>query len=238
MTQYNTICLIVAAGSGERFSAPSGGKLSKQYCALGGIPILRHSVVTFINHPQIDAVRVIYNPVNTEYYENAVMGLDMLSPVAGGSLRQDSVQLGLQSIAEFSPQKVLIHDAARPLVDVQIISQIINKLDKVNAAIPVFQITDTVKNCENGKIIETLPRDNLFAAQTPQGFVYKEILEAYNSVSNRQNKQKSQKSKPPIFTDEASLFEYLHKEVSIVNGSQRNLKITTNEDLKIAEALL
>lgn len=227
MTKYNTICLIVAAGSGERLS----GDIPKQYLLLNDKPILRHSVESFLTHPEIDTVRVVYNPEHQELYRSTVGGLPILHPVEGGKTRQESVLLGLLSLEKYSPQKVLIHDAARPLVDARIISDIINALDTTNAAIPALPIDDTIKTCENGKIINTVPRENLMIAQTPQGFVYKEILAAHKLVNSKNNNSS-------LFTDDASLFEHINKEVKIIAGSQNNFKITTKSDLQRAEIIM
>lgn len=234
MTQYNTIALIVAAGSGERLS----GDTPKQYLPLNGKPILRHSVGAFSNHPQIDAVRVVYNPEYQALYNNAVGDLHTLPPVAGGKTRQESVRLGLLSLAQHSPQKILIHDAARPLVDARIISDIINTLDTTNAVIPTLPIGDTIKNCENGKITNTIPREKLMLAQTPQGFDYKEILEAHKTLNSEPSIANSKDNNLPLFTDDASLFEHLNKEVKFIAGSQNNFKITTKSDLQRAENIM
>ncbi len=268
MNQYNTICLIVAAGSGARL----GNEIPKQYLMLGNKPILRHSAEAFLNHPQIDAVCVIYNPAHQEFYDNAVGDLNLyrvafkervgvlgeegasvgllrahrqdrctttsfkecnsvlLPPVAGGATRQESSRLGIEAIAKHNPKKVLIHDGARPFVDSRIITDIINALDETCAAIPALPVEDTIKEIENGRIIKTIPRENLFRAQTPQGFVYSEV---------RSGEHTSNFSLlTSHFTDDASIFEHLQKEVRIIPGSQNNFKITTTEDLQRGEILM
>jgi 2-C-methyl-D-erythritol 4-phosphate cytidylyltransferase / 2-C-methyl-D-erythritol 2,4-cyclodiphosphate synthase len=222
MTEYKTIAIIVAAGSGERLNS----EIPKQYMSLAGEPILRYGVRTFLNHPQIDAVCVVYNPEYRELYKKAVGDLPLISPVSGGKTRQESVLLGLLSVAKYQPTKILIHDAARPLVDNRIISDIVNSLDATNAVIPTLIVDDTIKICENGKIINTVPRDKLMRAQTPQGFVYKEIMAAH------------EEGKGSVCTDDASLFESLGKEVAIIKGSQNNFKITSKEDLQRAEVIM
>jgi 2-C-methyl-D-erythritol 4-phosphate cytidylyltransferase/2-C-methyl-D-erythritol 2,4-cyclodiphosphate synthase len=215
---YNTIALIVAAGSGQRV----GGAIPKQYLDLGGIAILRRSVLAFLEHPKIDAVRVAYNPADDDLYQKAVAGLDILPPIAGGVTRQDSVRLGLESLLEFSPQKVLIHDAARPFVSDDIISQVL----KHNAAIPAIAVEDTLKKTDGGKIVATVGRESLMRAQTPQGFLYRDILAAHKKVAGQS------------FTDDAAIYEHLGLEVAIVPGSQENFKITTEEDFIRAERMM
>ena len=130
MTKYNTIALIVAAGSGERL----GNTTPKQYLLLAGRAILRHSAEKFLNHNEIDAVFVVYNPDHKALYEAAIAGIDLPEPILGGKSRQESVRLGLEAIAQYNPKKVLIHDAARPLVSTKIISDIICLLYTSDAA--------------------------------------------------------------------------------------------------------
>lgn len=223
--------------------------MPKQYLLLAGEPILRHSATAFLNHPQIDTVLVVYNPEHQDLYNAAVGDLPLLAPVAGGKTRQDSVRLGLEAIAKYNPQKVLIHDAARPMVDARIISDVINALDDTSGVIPAFSVPDTIKKCKNGKITATIPRDDLMLAQTPQGFVFEEIFDAHSkclslvvdSLSQESLNDKRQTindKRIPNFTDDASLFEHLGKEVKIVAGSQNNFKITTENDLKKAEIIM
>lgn len=237
MSQYNTICIIVAAGSGSRF-AEKAGRAPKQYLPLGGMPILRRTCIAFLNHPMVDKVLVVYNPEYKSLYEVAVGDLPLLAPVAGGAARHDSVRSGFEAIKQYSPKKVLIHDAARPLVSAQIISDVLEKVDSANAVIPVVPVEDTLKECVGNKIVKTVPREKLYRAQTPQGFDFREVYRLSFVVgSNSSDKLQTTNDKPKL-TDEASLFECLNKEVCIVPGSPLNLKITTAEDLKIAEALL
>src|SRR6516165_5903272 len=115
------IALVVAAGRGTRV----GGPLPKQYLPLAGRPLLRHSLETLATHPGIAAVRVVFNPEDSGHYESATRGLELLTPVAGGAARQDSVRLGLESLENRAPERVLIHDAARPLVDASTIDRVL-----------------------------------------------------------------------------------------------------------------
>ena len=113
--------LIVAAGSGVRF----GGPVPKQYQDVGGMPILRRSVLAFLNHPHIDSVQVVISPQHRDFYDRAVAGLDLPPPVHGGKTRQDSVRLGLEALAKSNkPDLVMIHDAARPLIDAATITAV------------------------------------------------------------------------------------------------------------------
>src|ERR1700722_9499092 len=124
--------LIVAAGSGDRF----GGSIPKQYQDLGGVPILRRSVLAFLNHPHIDGVRVVINPAHRPLYDKAVSDLGLPEPVTGGATRQDSVRLGLEALEQSGkPKLVMIHDAARPLVDTATITAVRKALDNDRGAI-------------------------------------------------------------------------------------------------------
>src|ERR1700689_5494562 len=113
--------LIVAAGSGDRF----GGSIPKQYQDLAGMPILRRSVLAFLNHPHIDGVQVVINPAHRAMYDKSVSDLSLPEPITGGATRQDSVRLGLEAMEKSGkPSLVMIHDAARPLIDAATITAV------------------------------------------------------------------------------------------------------------------
>src|SRR5271168_4159975 len=105
--------LIVAAGRGTRF----GGALPKQYLPFGGSSVLRHAVAAFVSHPRINAVQVVIRGEDRRIFDEAVAGLSLLPPVPGGAERQDSVRLGLEALVPYDPERVLIHDGARPFPD-------------------------------------------------------------------------------------------------------------------------
>src|SRR5436853_4152838 len=161
-----TCALIVAAGRGTRF----GGDLPKQYLPLGGATVLRHAVNAFAAHPRIDGVLVAIRPEDRALFDRAVAGLPVLPPVPGGAERQDSVRLGLEALAEHKPDRVLIHDGARPFPDAALIERVIDGLDRGPAAIPALPLGDTIKRVENGGIIENVDRAQLLPAQAPHGF--------------------------------------------------------------------
>ena len=180
MTSGPCIALIVAAGSGERF----GGERPKQYMDLSGSPVLRRSIEAFLGHPDIDAVQVVYSPAHDAYYRAAIAGLDLPPPVAGGSTRQASVLLGLEKLAETgAPARVLIHDAARPMVDAATISRVVRALDDQPGAIAAVPVIDTLKRAAEGVATATIDRSGLWAAQTPQGFRFPEILAAHRAAA-------------------------------------------------------
>jgi len=218
-----TIALIVAAGRGER----AGGGLPKQYRPLAGVPVLRRSLQPFLDHPRIDAVRVVIADGHQDAYAAAAAGLALLAPVAGGAERQDSVRRGLESLAGEAPDAVLIHDAARPFVPAAMIDRVLEALADAPAALPVLPVVDTLKRGADGAVAETVPRDGLWRAQTPQGFRYAEILAAHRVAADA----------PPA-TDDAALAERAGLRVTLVEGSEEAAKLTTADDLARAEAQL
>src|SRR5205085_5084432 len=149
-----TCALIVAAGRGTRF----GGDLPKQYLPLGGATVLRHAVSAFASHPRVAGVLVAIRPEDRALFDRAVGGLAVLPPVPGGAERQDSVRLGLEALATHEPDRVLIHDGARPFPEAALIDRVIDGLHQAPAAIPALPLGDTIKRVENGRVIETVDR--------------------------------------------------------------------------------
>lgn len=226
----DVVALIVAAGRGSRFAAGHGGDTApKQYRALGGLPVLRRAVLPFRRHPEVDAVRVVIHPQDRTHYDRAMAGLDLLPPVHGGVTRQESVRLGLESLAELAPSRVLIHDAARPFVDSAIISRSLAALATHPGAIAALPLTDSLKRGKDGVIAAAVPRDDLWRAQTPQAFRFDEILSAHHAVLA---------DKAGELTDDAAVLERAGLGVSLVMGSEANFKITTEDDLRRAELQL
>lgn len=219
------VALITASGRGTRLSVGGEG-IPKQYMPLAGVPMLRHTILAFLNHPKIDDVMCTIHPDDVKLYQEATIGLDLLNPVFGGQTRQISVHNGLEALKEYNPQKVLIHDGARPFVTKRVINGILDKLETHPAVIPAIAIEDTIKKYRDGKIEWTLERDNLWRAQTPQGFIYKDILKAHKNLKHMN------------FTDDAALDEYCGIPVAIVPGSQNNFKITTEEDYDRAKRVI
>lgn len=211
-----TSVLIVAAGRGHRF----GAEFPKQYLKLGGVPVLRRTAKAFLSHPEISSVRVVIHPDDIDLYEDAVAGLDLLSPVWGGKERQDSVRLGLQALAEEAPDAVLIHDGARPFVSPDLISRVLKGLDQGMGVVPTLPLTDTIKRAIDGQIISTEDRTRLWRAQTPQGFDFPTILDAHEKQAGRS------------LTDDSAICEETGIEVLSVEGDSQNIKITTPRDLE------
>ena len=174
------VVLVVAAGRGRRF----GGEVPKQYLDLAGRPVLRHSLSAYAANPQVDAIRTVIHPDDRQMFDAAAAGLGVLEPVAGGNSRQDSVRLGLESIAALAPDIVLIHDGARPFIDAGTIGRVIAALDLHSGAIPAVPVADTLKREGAGGLIDgTVDRAGLWRAQTPQGFRFADILAAHRAVA-------------------------------------------------------
>ena len=218
------VALITACGRGNRFNRGEG--IPKQYLPLAGIPMLRHSIMAFLNHPQVSDVLCVIHPDDIELYEQATIGLDLLNPVFGGETRQSSIRIGLEELVDYKPNKVLIHDGVRPFVSKRIINGILEKLESHPAVIPAIAVEDTIKKIGDGKIEWTLERENLWRAQTPQGFLYQDILNSHIAFKDLN------------FTDDSALNEYAGIPVAIVPGSQNNFKITTEEDYDRAKHMI
>ena len=217
-----TFALIVAAGRGTRF----GGTPPKQYRALGGRAVLARSVRAFLDHALVDGVRVVIHPDDRRLYDTAVAGLDLPEPVTGGATRQQSVLNGLEALARHAPpRRVLIHDAARPLVDSGTITRVIAALGRHCGAIAATVARDSVKHVADGMIAGMSPPDALWLAQTPQAFRFAEILAAHRSLRGRALK------------DDADVAEQAGLRVAAVASDAGNFKITTEEDLARATRL-
>ena len=216
------VALVLAGGSGSRF----GGALPKQYLTLAGAPVLRRSLAAFVSHPDVDAVRAVIRPEDRARYGAAALGLDVLEPAFGGPTRQDSARLGLESLVSLKPDRVLIHDGARPLVDRATIARTIAALAEAPAAICALPVNDTLKKESDGAVGATVDRAHLWRAQTPQAFRYAEILAAHKSFAGRE------------LTDDAAVAEAAGMTVRLVSGSEDNIKITTGDDLARAARML
>jgi len=222
MTSSNCTALIVAAGHGVR----AGEGLPKQYRTLAGQPVLRRTIVAFLEHPGVQKVQVVISPQHRDLYDVAVKDLRLPDPVAGGATRQDSVRLGLEALAIDPPAFVLIQDAARAMTDANTIQAVINALSGADGAVPVVAVADTLKRTSHGRVDVTVPRDGLAQVQTPQAFDFEKIMRAHRAARDR------------TFTDDASIAEAAGMTVAAVAGRTSNFKLTTPEDFVIAERLL
>jgi 2-C-methyl-D-erythritol 4-phosphate cytidylyltransferase/2-C-methyl-D-erythritol 2,4-cyclodiphosphate synthase len=222
-----TAALIVAAGSGNR--AAAGGQPPKQYAGLRGTPVLTYSLQAFVGHPGIDLVVTVINPAHRALYEHAATAVTsgkLLPPVAGGETRQGSVHAGLSALADHGIARVLIHDAARPFVSAGTITAVLAALDTHAGALAAVPLADTLKRgTTDGIVTATVPRENLWRAQTPQGFRYPELRAAHDRSA----------AAALSFTDDAAIAEWAGLTVALVPDSAANTKITTAEDLAMAQ---
>ncbi|MBT3396741.1 MAG: bifunctional 2-C-methyl-D-erythritol 4-phosphate cytidylyltransferase/2-C-methyl-D-erythritol 2,4-cyclodiphosphate synthase, partial [Alphaproteobacteria bacterium] len=193
----------------------------KQYMEMAGRPVLAHTMKAFAEHPGVEKVRAVIHPNDMGLYQSSAQGLDVLDPVPGGPSRQQSVLLGLESLTEFDPAKVLIHDGARPLVSGAIIAHTISALDAAPGAIAAVPVRDTLKRQKHAAstIEETVDRSGLWRAQTPQGFRFDDILAAHRAAQGLD------------LTDDAAVAEHAGLSVALIEDREDNLKITTADDL-------
>ncbi len=214
--------LIVAAGRGHRF----GGSIPKQYRQLAGAAVLRRTLLAFLAHPRIGAVRVVIHPDDAALFADATAGLEIAAPVPGGATRQDSVRRGLEALAPLAPATVLIHDAVRPFVAAATIDAVLEQLDRTPGAIAALPVVDTLKRGAGGLVVATVDRGDLWRAQTPQGFRFAALLSAHRAAAGLD------------LTDDAQLAERAGMAVALVTGSEAAFKITTEPDLERAEQML
>ena len=217
-----TVTLIVAGGRGARL----GGDVPKQYRMLAGRPVLAHTLSRLGSHPAIDAVQVVIHPDDDSLYRRATASFDLPQPVMGGPNRQDSVRAGLEAWAARPPERVLIHDAVRPLASAALIDRVLAALADAPGAIAALPVTDTLKRESDGRIATTVARGRLWRAQTPQAFHFEPLLHAHRAAEGHD------------YTDDAAVAEAAGLGIALVHGDPDNLKITTASDLARAERLL
>lgn len=215
--------VIVAGGNGLR----AGGELPKQYQLIGGKPVIWWTLKSFIDHPAISHVQAVVGQGHEELFTTATQGWALPKFVYGGATRQDSCRIGINACAGIEPTKVLIHDAARPFVSAWLISDILAALDLHPAIVPGLAVVDTMKYAPNGVITKTVDRNALWFVQTPQGFAFDKIMSAH---------RRAEKESVSGLTDDAAVAEASGLEVRIIPGELRNKKLTTSQDIKIANA--
>jgi 2-C-methyl-D-erythritol 4-phosphate cytidylyltransferase len=214
--------VIPAGGSGHRM----GAGVRKQYLELGGEPILVRSLRPFLQHPAFHWV-VVALPAE-DMAEPPLFLPDGVTVVAGGATRGDSVRYGLEAVPS-SADVVLVHDAARPLVSRALVDRVLAIAATGIGAVAAVPVVDTLKRvAPDGAIRETLDRAGLWHVQTPQGFPLPVIVDAYRRAAEQQF----------VATDDSALVERYGGRVVVVEGDVRNIKVTRQQDLALAETFL
>ena len=212
----STVAIIVAAGKGNR----AGGKVPKQWRTIAGKLVIDWSIDAFKNHDLVDFVVVVLPP-------SKILDRSDVITCTGGNSRSVSVYKGLVAAKNLSPDKVLIHDVARPAVSEDIITDIILAINEETGAAPGLPISDAIWKVSDGEIEKTLDRDFIFRAQTPQGFPYSKILKAHEMQSSHSA------------FDDVELAKKIGLKVTLKTGHIDNMKITTPEDfIKMSKILV
>jgi 2-C-methyl-D-erythritol 4-phosphate cytidylyltransferase len=225
-----SFALIPAAGMGKRM----GASINKQYLQLGGLPIVARTIAVFEQSPLIDGICLVTPadeiPYCREHVVEACGFRKVLAIVAGGKERQHSVMNGLRHLERHTAGEdvVLIHDGVRPFITPALLQASIEVARTGDGALVAVPAKDTVKIVREGLVVETPARETLWQAQTPQSFRFDLIYRAHCRAEQEGF----------LGTDDASLIERQGGRIRIVTGDYRNIKITTPEDLVLAEAFL
>jgi 2-C-methyl-D-erythritol 4-phosphate cytidylyltransferase/2-C-methyl-D-erythritol 2,4-cyclodiphosphate synthase len=230
--QFSCGVVIVAAGRGERAGSLQDGP--KQYRAIGGRPVMTHTLDVFTTWPREKKIVVVIHPDDEALFAQAcslVPGDNTITFVHGGSTRQLSVLAGLKALEQSDITHVMIHDAVRPFIDHALLDRCVSTLTRgADALLPAVAVADTLKRgSTDGKVLETVPRTGLYGAQTPQCFRFAPILEAHTdaAASGRSD-----------FTDDASIAEWVGIPVTLIEGSVDNVKLTIKRDIAMADEKL
>ena len=218
--------IIVAAGTSKRMN----DGVDKLAVRLSGKPLLAWTISRFESAEIIDEIIVVTREDEIAKVKEMAKSegfRKVSSIVKGGAYRQQSAQNGLNAVSKDS-KVVLIHDGARPLIRTSDIKQIVASAEENGAALLAVPSKDTVKEVQNGIVTQTLPRESVWLAQTPQGFKKELLQEAFSSAEKEGY----------IGTDEASLVERIGKDVTIVEGHSSNIKVTVTPDIGVVQSLL
>jgi 2-C-methyl-D-erythritol 4-phosphate cytidylyltransferase/2-C-methyl-D-erythritol 2,4-cyclodiphosphate synthase len=219
--------LVVAAGRGLRF----GGPTPKQWLDCAGAPLLSHTLDALAAAPDIADLCVVIHPDDAPLYETALAHSPAaaalaLPPAFGGDTRQASVRNGLEALASYSPDIVLIHDGARPFVSPALVARAVAAAERYGAAVPATPLTDTIKQIDGDRIVASPDRAALRAVQTPQAFRFDLILAAHRAAARAD------------MTDDAAVAEAAGHATHVFEGDPANFKVTTMSDLKAASERL
>lgn len=220
--------VIVAAGRGERAGQANG---PKQFRMVGGKAVLSRTIEAIACAPAVGRIVVVIHPDDRDLFAAACGdAAPRIVITTGGRSRQASTRLGLLALADAEPDYVLIHDGVRPFVDAALLARIIAALDPAHGVLPALAVSDTLKKATaSGEVHGTVPRDGLYAAQTPQAFPFRPILEAHEAAFAEDRMD---------FTDDAAIAEWHGIAVRIVEGSPDNVKLTWARDIEMADERL
>ncbi|MFD3449201.1 2-C-methyl-D-erythritol 4-phosphate cytidylyltransferase [Microbacteriaceae bacterium 4G12] len=217
--------VIPAAGQGKRMGA---GK-NKLFLSIASVPLIIHTLRVFEQDSNCQEIILVINEMEQLLFEELLDRFQIQKKVqfvSGGAERQDSVYNGVLQAA--NTEYILVHDGARPFVTQTIIDNVLHMARQKGASICAVPVKDTIKRVENRAVVETVERSSLWAVQTPQGFQSSVLVEAHEKA----------RQEGFLGTDDASLVERLNKEVGVVEGSYYNIKVTTPDDLVVAESFL
>lgn len=218
--------ILAAGGEGARL----GGDEPKAFRSLAGIPMLAHSLLALARVPAIEGTVLVVPATHVEpgrAVASAYAPGTRIEVVGGGSTRQESVRAGLAAVPP-DAARVLVHDAARPLVTAALIEAALRALATAPCAVAAVPVADTLKRADAGRVVETVARGGLWRAQTPQAFHAPLLRRAHERAAGEGFEA----------TDDSALVEWMGEPVAIVPGDERNLKVTSPEELALAEALL
>jgi len=221
------IAIIAAAGAGTRMASDR----PKQFLLLAGTPVIIHTLKVFDECESIHEVIVVLPAAESAGFLSLAgkFGLRKVARVVpGGATRADSVKRGLTAIRAATAEIVAVHDGVRPFVTTEEIDAVVTAAQADGAAILVAPVTDTIKQISDGRVVRSLDRGELRRALTPQCFRYDVLRDAFANADVND----------PSLTDESALVERLGHAISVIEGNARNIKITTVEDLAVAEAML
>jgi len=229
MTPRDVVAIVAAGGSGERFQSST----PKQFLALAGKPLLAHTVTAFLRSPDVHRVVLVLPGRGFENYVGIMRPWlkesDRLEVIAGGDSRQDSVWNGISRLSSAFEGWVVVHDGARPLVTQALIRDVVDAAKRLGGALAALPVDQTLKEVDSGAtVLRTVDRRRYYQAQTPQCFRHRVLRAAFERARGEGFQG----------TDEAQLVERLGEKVHLVPGLVRNLKVTTEEHLALAEHYL
>jgi len=235
MSNKIVYALILSGGSGNRF----GNEMPKQFADVYGKTILDYCISSFNSHPSIDKIIIVSNPEHIQRTKQIALGgkfSKVVSVIEGGATRGESSFIGLKELSRLEKDtagiRVLIQDAVRPNTDKSIISKVVEELNNCNSVTVAVPTTDTIYISEANSVLESIPdRNKIFKAQTPQGFLFDTVFNAYEKLEKVSRFKK---------TDDCSIVKLVFPEerILIVEGDVNNIKITFSEDLEYFRQIL